>query len=84
MSALVRVFEMPQEFAKGFLFSGPRAATFMEVDWFRDEDGNPSFATEEGRTAVAEFLRVKNYFRRDRAYLVLHPQHSFTIDYEAP
>lgn len=83
---LVRVFEMPAEFAAGFLFGGGRPATFTEVDWFRDdpETGAPDITTTEGRAAWEEFIRQKRYFKPGRSYLILHPVHPFTIDYVAP
>lgn len=85
---LVRVFEMPT-FSGGFRFGGGKPETFIEVDWFRDdppispEFAGPSFATTEGRAQIADFIRAKNYFRLGKSYLVLHPQHPFTVDYEA-
>ena len=36
------------------------------------------------RMAIAEFIRGKRYFDPDKAYLVLHERHSFTIGYSAP
>ncbi len=83
---LVRVFELPREFAGGYLFGGSRPAIFAEVDWFRDdpETGAPSFATPEGRAEIEAFIRGKRYFNPNASYLVLHPEHPMMINYAAP
>ena len=83
---LVRVFEMPDLRTDGFLFGGGKPQTFIQVDWFRaePEQGAPDFSTPQGRERAANFIRGKRYIKADRAYLVLHPIHPFTIGYEAP
>ena len=83
---LIRILELPQSFPAGFRFVGPAPITVLEHDWFRDDPdtGAPDFATPEGRAVAEQFIRGKKYFREDRAYLVLHPKHPFTINYEAP
>lgn len=83
---LIRILELPQAFAPGFRFGGPVPATFMDHDWFRDDPSPPApdFSTAEGRAEAEKFIRGKKYFRDDRAYLVLHPTHPFTINYQAP
>lgn len=84
--SLVRVLEIPPSDGK-FRFGGGAPQTFVEVDWFRDDPGvipTPNFGTTEGREQVEKFIRQKNYFDPAKAYLVLHPQHSFTIGYKAP
>jgi len=78
---LIRVLEIPSS-SGNFHFSVAEKQTFLEVDWFRDETGMMS--TEEGRNQIADFIRRKQYFRYDRAYLVLHQNHTFTIGYSAP
>lgn len=82
---LVRVFEMPT-FSGGFRFGGGKSETFVEVDWFRDDDGlgAPDITTSEGRAAWEAFIKNKKYYKADRAFLVLHPSHPFTIGYLAP
>ena len=84
---LIRVFEIPPP-TGNFHFGGGEHQSFVEVDWFRDDPlagvDVPSFATEEGRALVADFIKAKRYFSPDKAYLVLHPEHSFTIGYKAP
>lgn len=79
--SLIRVLIIPR-LPKNFHFSGPEPVTFHEVDWFRDDDGQVK--TEEGRALIADFIMHKKYYMKDRAYLVLHSTHSFTINYEAP
>jgi hypothetical protein len=81
---LVRVFEMPT-FSGGFRFGAGKPETFIEVDWFRDDGPpTPDFGTAAGRGEVEQFIRGKVYFKPSRAYLVLHPEHPFTIGYNAP
>lgn len=80
---LIRVFEMPPTFSKDFLFSGGQPASFIERDWFRDDDG-PLCATEEGRRDIEAFIRRKSYFDPAKRYLVLREGGTFTIGYEAP
>lgn len=86
---LVRVFKMPV-FSGGFRFGGGKPETFIEVDWFRDDpwaaddEKRPRYDTPEGRAAVAAFIKGKNYYVPDCAYLILHPLHPFTIGYSAP
>lgn len=84
---LVRVLEIPAP-TGNFHFGGGERQTFVEVDWFRDDPqpgiDMPSFSTEDGRAKVTEFIRTKRYFDPAKAYLVLHPEHPFTIGYRAP
>lgn len=84
---LIRVLELPK-FAPGFRFGGNVTATCKDLDWFRDDPVEgvdiPDFGTPEGRAEVETFVRAKKYFNPDRAYLVLHPVHPFTINYSAP
>jgi hypothetical protein len=85
--SLIRVFEIPPP-TGNFHFAGGERQTFVEVDWFRDDDagmfGAPDISTPVGRAAYEQNIRGKRYFRAERAYLVLHPTHPFTINYEAP
>lgn len=80
--ALVRVLEIPAT-AGNFHFAGPEAQPFMEVDWFRDDNG-PSMATPEGRSAIERFIKSKKYYEPTKAYLVLHQDAAFTLGYSAP
>jgi hypothetical protein len=77
---LIRVLEIPKP-TGNFHFRGGEPQTFVEVDWFRD-DVYP--LTAETRQMYEDDLRKKRYFKEDRAYLVLHPTHTFTIGYDAP
>jgi hypothetical protein len=83
---LIRVFEIPKPTGT-FHFGGGEPQTFVEVDWFRD-DPNPmmspdwGFDTPEGCKNIETEIRGKHYYRPDRAYLVLHPLHPFTINYD--
>lgn len=80
---LIRVFEIPPP-TGNFHFSGGERQSFVEVDWFRSDGGHPvDMSKQEGRDLVEENVRQKRYFKPDRAYLVLHPVHSFTINYRA-
>jgi hypothetical protein len=82
---LIRILEMPN-FAEGFRFGGNVTATFKDLDWFRDDphpDDMPELGTAEWRAYVEDFVRGKKYFNSERAYLVLHPVHPFTINYRA-
>lgn len=83
---LYRILELP-DFAPGFRFGGNVTATCKDLDWFRDDprpDDMPEDGTPEWRAFVEKFIRAKKYFHPDRAYLVLHPIHPFTINYTAP
>jgi hypothetical protein len=80
---LVRVFEIPKP-TGSFHFGGGEAQSFMEVDWFRDDERPEMFTTQEGRAQVEKFIRAKRYFDPAKPYLVLHPIGSFTIGYAAP
>lgn len=80
--SLIRVFEMPPSFSGDYCFGGGISTTFLMVDWFRDDRG--MMAGETGRSEIAEFIKGKRYFKADRAYLVLHREHTFTIGYGAP
>ena len=82
---LVRILEIPES-TGNFHFGGGEPQTFMEVDWFRDEqptepDSPGMMETEEGRAQIADFVKGKRYYDPAKAYLVLHPGHSFTINY---
>ncbi len=82
---LVRVLEITSPSGK-FHFDGGEPQTFVEVDWFRDEqpDDPDWMQTEEGRTEIANFVKNKRYFDSTKAYLILHQDYSFTINYHAP
>jgi hypothetical protein len=84
---LVRVFEIPPP-SGHFHFGGGERQVFVEVDWFHDDPQPgievPSFDTVEGREMVTDFIKHKRYFDPAKAYLVLHPEHPFTIGYAAP
>ncbi len=86
---LVRVLEIPPP-SRRFHFADGEAQhrhrvgeRFVEVDWFLAWD-DQTFASLEGQQQITEFIQAKNYYRTDQAYLVLHPLHSFTINYAAP
>lgn len=85
---LVRVLEIPTPSGNSH-FNGGEPQQFVEVDWFSDEnqmdpDEPGMMETGEGRQQVAEFIQGKQYFHPSKSYLVLHPSHSFTINYHAP
>lgn len=83
---LIRVLEIPKSSGE-FCFSGGNSQTWKEVDWFRDDDAPPeapTMETKEGREEIKQFLTGKNYFSPDKAYLVLHEKHTFTINYKSP
>ena len=78
---LIRILEIPPS-SGNFHFGGGEPQEFVEVDWFRDDAW--LIATEDGRNGIADFIRQKRYFDPSKAYLVLHPTHTFTIGYSAP
>ena len=55
---------------------------FLEVDWFRDDEYN-MMDTEKGRLQIIDFIKGKRYYTPNKSYLVLHQNHSFTINYSA-
>lgn len=77
---LVRVFKIPPPDGQ-YCFGGGRPANFIEVDWFRDEEG--MMASETGRSEIKEFIEKKIYARDGSALLVMSPVAAFTIDYTA-
>ena len=84
---LIRVLEIPKSSGE-FCFGGGNPQTWIEVDWFRDDlppdmPDAPTMATEEGRQMLVEFVKQKRYFDKNKSYLLLHPEHSVTINYEA-
>ena len=42
------------------------------------------FTEGNGGDVIADFVKGKRYYDPTKAYLVLHPGHSFTINYSAP
>lgn len=77
---LIRVLEIPKSNGK-FCFGGGNPQTWIEVDWFRDN--NRMMETESGREEIEKFIKHKNYFNPEKSYLVLHQNHTFTIGYFA-
>ncbi len=85
---LVRVLEIPPP-TGNFHFSCGEPQAFVEVDWFRSEqtlepDQSDMMETEKGRVLITEMVKSKLYFDPTKAYLILHPSYSFTINYSAP
>lgn len=76
---LVRVFKVPPP--TGEWCFNPQPARFLEVDWFRDEEG--MMESESGRSEIREFIEQKLYAKDGTALLVMSPVASFTIDYTA-
>jgi len=86
---LIRVLEIPPPTGTYHFRSG-EPQTFIEVDWFRDDDyieGHPDapvMTTERGRELIIAFIKQKRYFKPGKAFLVLHQDYSMTIGYSAP
>ena len=86
---LIRVLEIPPS-TGNFHFSDGEEQIFIEVDWFKDDTSpldptsGPMMAYEGGRKQIEEFIKAKKYFNPSKSYLVLHQEHSFTINYSAP
>lgn len=78
---LIRVLEIPRSSGR-FHFGGGEPQTFVQVDWFRDD--HAPISTQEDMRRLEEFIRGKRYFDPAKAYLILHPTHPMTINYEAP
>ena len=82
--ALIRVLEIPRGDGN-FRFSGGSPQTFMEVDWFRDDEPHfPQMKNPEDRQAFIDHVTSKKYYDPAKAYLVMHQDASFTINYSAP
>lgn len=77
----IRVFVIP-EFTGTFHFHEPEACIFWEIDWF--DDTTDLVSTPEGMEKLKGFIKSKSWFDENRAYLVLHPTHTFTIGYKEP
>jgi hypothetical protein len=75
---LVRVFEIPTFIGATFHFDRGQPMRFVEVDWFRDDD--MPLSEPASRSAMDAYVRSKNYFNPDYAYLVLHPTHPLVIN----
>ena len=89
--SLIRVFRMPGAYATGEYCHRPQMCTFAFVDWFRDDEGSqlvplPDAGTPEWREMMIKFIKYKKYYQQysTSPYLILHPMHPFTINYEAP
>ena len=82
MSGLVRVLQIAVSTGR-FHFGGGEAQAFIEVDWFRDDE-HDLMETDAGRLEIERFIKAKRYFNAQKAYLVLHERHTFTIGYKAP
>ncbi len=84
---LIRVLEIAPK-TGNFHFDGGEPQTFIEVDWFRDDPSPPNeqsmMPTEEGRKQITKFIRGKKYYDPNKAYLILHQEHTFTLNYSAP
>lgn len=80
---LIRVLEIPP-YSGNFHHLGGEPTPFIEVDWFRDDQEPPMMANEDGREQISDFIKGKKYFDPEKAYLVLHQNHPFTIGYSAP
>ncbi len=74
----LRVYRLPEKLTNGYCFGGGVPISFMNVDWFE------AFV-EDGREKIIEFIRGKQYYRRDARFLVLgdRPDFIFMIDPEA-
>lgn len=79
---LVRVFQIPPP-TGAFCFEGGNLAAFTEIDWFRDDE-LAHLEREAYIAAMTNFLMHKQYYREGVPILILHPLHSFTLNYEAP
>jgi hypothetical protein len=86
--SLIRVFALPHKsrFADwDYLFSAGKPVEFYQVDGFRD-DHHP--LTAESEKEYREFIGGKRYTKITKedgfGLLILGPEYSFTIDYEAP
>jgi len=85
--SLIRVFEIPEVLPRDFHFDGGKFITFREVDWFRDDSLNEAGikpGTDKWVQTLEIHIRGKRYYQAARAFLVLHPHHSITLNYEAP
>lgn len=89
---LIRVFEIPPPDAR-YCFGGGKLMNFVEIDWFHDisqlssqailPSEARSITDPDGPAALTEMIKEKNYYDPNKAYLVLCPLHSFTINYYA-
>ena len=71
-----RVFELPDEYPKGFLFGGGRPVAFMMVDWFQpipveDIYNNEIKKWEEYVPRLRGFLEGKVYRKPGKQYVLL-------------
>lgn len=76
---LIRVLKIAPTDGR-FRFGGGQPQPFVEVDWFRDDDYPLTPDTED---EYRKGLEPKDY-NDGSPLLVLHPRHSFTINYKAP
>lgn len=76
---LVRVLKIHPCDGK-FRFGGGQTQPWVEVDWFRDDEFP---LTPETEYQFRNFIEPKDY-NDGSPLLVLHPEHSFTINYETP
>jgi len=79
---LIRVLEIPPK-TGNFHFNGGEPQVFTEVDWFRDDEYPPGDDPVKWQEDMRQFIAGKQY-NQGQPLLVLHPTHSFTINYDAP
>lgn len=71
-----RVFELPDEYPRGFLFGGGKPVWFLMVDWFNPIPQNDLY---EGKNKpwseyvpmLTSWLNEKNYVRPGKRYLLI-------------
>lgn len=76
--SLIRVFEIPAPIGK-FVFGGS-PQTFVNVDWFRDDEMP---ATANWEHELRAFILGKRYNRGQPLLVMAGDGRAFTINYEA-
>jgi len=76
MNNFCRIFELPEEYPKGYCFGGGHAVVFKMVDWFypipqEDIDNNVVKPWEEYVVLLKDFLKDKNYVQSGRQYILI-------------
>jgi hypothetical protein len=87
--ALIRVFRMPTVYPRHYLNQEGAPVVMVQVDWFRDDAGSnlieqPTPGTPEWVAALTKFIGYKKYYDKTMPFLIVHPEHTFTLNYTAP
>ena len=77
---IIRIFELPNTFAKPLLFQNTVNHIIREVDWFQHHDKEETW--DDFYQLLSKFIKSKTYYNPDKAYLIMTTKYSFTLNYQ--